>query len=295
MVSAESIKLPAGAFYGSKTRDLEVAGLRLTESSYPAGTSLPPHSHEQAHFIVVLAGRYAETIGQMRAQRAAGATLFLPPDIPHEERHHVDGRHFMVEMGRDLLARWQERRGDFACAIDVSTEKAARVTQRLYEEFRQPDAASPLVIEGLVLLLLTLAAERRPANERHTPLFLAQAREFIHDQFAQNFTIETLAETVGVTRWQLTRAFQKHFRCTPGDYLRRQRLEFARRELARPGKKLVAIAHAAGFCDQSHFSRAFKSFTGITPRLYQQQMRRSARARVDQCDTDTLPSSDTDG
>lgn len=277
MASAANIKLQPGTFYGDKTKGLEVGGFRLTESVYQPGTSLPPHSHEQAHFIAVLSGRYAETIGRTRAQRTQGATLFLPPDIPHEERHHVAGRHFMVEIESDALGRWRERPGDFTCPVDFASDKARRITGLLHEEFCEPDESSPLVVEGLVLLLLSLVAERRPASHREPPPFLEQARRFIHDQLGSAFTIEQLAEAVGVNRWQLTRAFQKHHRCTPGEYVRRERFELARRELARPGRSLAEVAQHTGFSDQSHFSREFKFCTGITPRQYQRQILQQGR------------------
>ena len=51
-------------------------------------------------------------------------------------------------------------------------------------------------------------------------------------------------------------------------YVRHIRIEFARRELASPGSRLGDIAAAAGFCDQSHFSRLFKRYTGLTPAEY---------------------------
>jgi len=46
------------------------------------------------------------------------------------------------------------------------------------------------------------------------------------------------------------------------------RIEFARRELAGSSASLSAIAAEAGFCDQSHFSRLFKQYTGVTPAEY---------------------------
>jgi AraC family transcriptional regulator len=46
------------------------------------------------------------------------------------------------------------------------------------------------------------------------------------------------------------------------------RIEFARRQLAVSGAALGDIAVAAGFCDQSHFSRLFKRYTGQTPAEY---------------------------
>jgi AraC family transcriptional regulator len=50
--------------------------------------------------------------------------------------------------------------------------------------------------------------------------------------------------------------------------VRHVRIEFARRELEASAAPLGDIAAAAGFCDQSHFSRLFKRYTGQTPAEY---------------------------
>jgi AraC family transcriptional regulator len=66
----------------------------------------------------------------------------------------------------------------------------------------------------------------------------------------------------------LARVFRRHLGCTPGDYLRRRRLERAAvllRETARP---LSDVALHCGFADQSHFANAFKRHTGVTPGSY---------------------------
>lgn len=46
------------------------------------------------------------------------------------------------------------------------------------------------------------------------------------------------------------------------------RVEQARRRLAEVDCTLAEIAHACGFSDQAHFSRAFKQLQGITPKAY---------------------------
>ena len=53
-----------------------------------------------------------------------------------------------------------------------------------------------------------------------------------------------------------------------GEYARRRRLDYARRQLADPDRPLAQIAADAGFADQSHLTRVFKRFTGLTPGQY---------------------------
>ena len=63
-------------------------------------------------------------------------------------------------------------------------------------------------------------------------------------------------------------AFRRYYSCSPGEYLRRKRLHVARGKLADATVSLAQIASDAGFADQSHFTRAFKRFTGVTPGRY---------------------------
>ena len=54
-------------------------------------------------------------------------------------------------------------------------------------------------------------------------------------------------------------------RCTVGDYVREVRIEYTRQRMLGTSEALVDIALAAGFADQTHFTRSFKRVTGMTP------------------------------
>jgi AraC family transcriptional regulator len=53
-----------------------------------------------------------------------------------------------------------------------------------------------------------------------------------------------------------------------GTYLRRLRLDWCADRLVTTKIPLAEIALRAGFADQSHFTRTFRRYTGVTPRAY---------------------------
>jgi AraC family transcriptional regulator len=113
------------------------------------------------------------------------------------------------------------------------------------------------------------------STECSPPRWLRQAKDMLHDQFSENLTLEAIAEAVRVHPVYLARAWRKYFHCTVGQYLRQLRIESACREIALSDTPLAEVAAAAGFYDQSHFSRTFKRITGLTPAEYRTVFRES--------------------
>ena len=146
---------------------------------------------------------------------------------------------------------------------------------KLYQELCEPDALSPLAIEGLGLeLIATIARQRRAVSMRgRRPLWLRQAHELVKSRFLEHLTLGDIAGSVGVHPVTLAREFRHNYDCTVGEMVRRERIDFACRELLKPRESLADIAIAAGFYDQSHFARTFKTLTGMTPTEYRSSYR----------------------
>jgi AraC family transcriptional regulator len=145
---------------------------------------------------------------------------------------------------------------------------------RLYDEFCVMGPASELVIEGLALEI-AVEVSRRPriALERKPPLWLEQVAEMLNERFADSLTLREIARTVGIHPVHLARTFRQHYQCTVGDYVRKLRIEFACRQVLNSSMSLPEIALAAGFSDQSQFSRTFKRAMGITPASFRSATR----------------------
>ena len=117
-------------------------------------------------------------------------------------------------------------------------------------------------------LLAAVSRCRVKLKGRNPPRWLGQAEEFLRAHFSEHLNLVTVSEAVGVHVVHLAREFRKHYACTAGDYIRHLRIEYACREMGRSGSSLAEIASAAGFSDQSHFSKVFRRFTGMTPAEY---------------------------
>ena len=253
----------------------ELADFSLVESVYPAGSSMPRHTHELAHISIVLRGAYAERYGRRERLGEPSVLVFHPPGEDHSVKFQSAGaRVFSIH----LKPLWLERVRDYSKILDSPADFSggypASLALRLYREFREPDGVAPLMIESLALEIVAAASRRAvtPAEQK-TPRWLEQARELLHASFAAHLSLAAVARTAGVHPVYLAATFRKHYHCTVGEYVRRLRVEAACREVARTDAPLSEIAPAVGFYDQSHFTNVFKRHTGMTPAQYRAAFR----------------------
>jgi AraC family transcriptional regulator len=270
-------RLPEARFYGELLRRQEVAGLHLTETRYAAGTRLPRHCHEHAYFCLVRKGSYREEYAGRQRDCGPLTLAYHPPEEPHAETFASDVRSFNLSLSPAWLRRLPGGVPPLAGPCHFRGGPLAGLATRLYEEFTHPDAASPLVIEGLALELLGHCARAAGGGGAGSaPGWLRRVREALAERCAAPPPLAELAAEAGVHPGHLAAAFRRHFGCTPGDLVRRERVALACRQLAGSDLPLADVAYATGFADQSHFTRTFKRQVGLTPGAYRKATRRPA-------------------
>lgn len=139
-------------------------------------------------------------------------------------------------------------------------------------ETRRPAGFSEALGIAMIHEVFALASERRQAGAVPDPL--ARAMAHARDHLDQPLSVDALAEVAGISRATLTRMFIDHTRLTPWRWVMGERIEQARALLAE-GESVGTAAHAAGFADQAHFSRCFKSATGLPPARWLRESNRS--------------------
>ena len=260
------LKLKAGQFYGTTSQALSANGFRFTEKTYSSRATLPTHAHELSHFCFVLAGNYQEHVGGKLFDRGPAALVYYPPDVSHGEEHFTCGRHFLVEIDLKSLERVRDYGARLCEPALVGTDSSLWLATKMYREFSERDGFSPLVLESMTTELLVAASRQVPRRaERKPPPWLERVKEFLRENYAQPPALGELATAAGVHPTHLARVFRQFERCTVGDYVREVRINYARQMMLGSKESLVEIALAAGFADQTHFTRSFKRVTGMTP------------------------------
>jgi AraC family transcriptional regulator len=262
--------LSQGNFFGQVLSSRQVAEFFLNETAYVPGAMIPRHSHENAYFCLVRQGSYTESYGEKT--RACGPLTFAfhPPGELHSEHFgDTQARSFNIEIASDWIGRLHDCSLRLDAPVAFAPGAITDLALRLYGEFQLMDSVSQLAIEGLILEIIAGATRSaQQARPPEPPRWLCQVREILHDRFTEGLALSSIAELVGVHPVHMATVFRRHYRCTVGEYVRKLRLEYACRELALSERSLAEIAAAAGFADQSHFSRAFKTSIGISPGEY---------------------------
>jgi len=94
---------------------------------------------------------------------------------------------------------------------------------------------------------------------------------WIDRHFAEPCAIEGLAKKAHLAPTYFAAQFSRLIGVPPMTYVRRQRLEQAKRLLAQTDRPVKAIAWDTGFSTAGHFHHAFRKFTGQTPLAYREE------------------------
>lgn len=92
-----------------------------------------------------------------------------------------------------------------------------------------------------------------------------KAVQFIWENIDQTIKLEDVAKAAGISLSSLKRIFADTAHKTPGEFLRRLRMELAFRSLQNRKDAVLEIALGAGFDDHSAFTRCFKAVFGYPP------------------------------
>lgn len=137
------------------------------------------------------------------------------------------------------------------------------------QEVRQVDHAR-------IDALADFADRVRQLREQKVSRTIAACQNYIYNHLYEEITLENLARLTGLNGQYLSQRFKKELGVSFRDYLAERRIEEARSLIKHARRPLSEIASRLCFHDQSHFTKAFKKRTGMTPQQYRLETSASA-------------------
>ncbi len=95
--------------------------------------------------------------------------------------------------------------------------------------------------------------------------------DYIHSNMDQALSLDELSQQSCWSRWQLQRVFQHETGISVANYVREIKLSAAAEFLLNSSDRVIDIGLSLGFSSEISFSRAFKQYFGVSPRLYRKQ------------------------
>jgi AraC-like DNA-binding protein len=149
--------------------------------------------------------------------------------------------------------------------------------ERMREELRDPQPGGSLIAQQLAYMMLIQALRLHLADEacagpgwlsalsdKHMSLAITS----MHSDPGHPWSLQSLAEKVGLSRSVFALRFRKTVGVTPMEYLTRWRMTLAADRLKSSSDGLSAIAQSLGYESESAFGKAFRRVMGCSPRQY---------------------------
>lgn len=152
--------------------------------------------------------------------------------------------------------------------------------ERMTDEVRDPRPGGSLIAQQLAFMMLVQALRLHLTDETSAGtgwLFaladkqLSSAIACMHDAPGDPWTLQNLAERIGMSRSTFALRFKEKVGTSPMEYLTRWRMLLACDRLTYSDDSIPRIATSLGYESESAFGKAFKRVIGCSPRQHGRQ------------------------
>lgn len=239
------------------------------------------HAHPHVHALIKVDGKDgAYTVDGAPCPITDDAMVLINPWVPHANWRDVNDPPITI-LALYLEAGWLARGGGFVPRRPFNRQSApvdaamralvARIAATI------ADAAMPAGEERLEADILDLlqrilsvssTADLGPIEARPVDHRIRKAAGLMRAEPAKPQDLDSLAQSVGLSRSHFFAQFSAGMGMTPSVYNDTLRVEYAIEQLIGTDRPAGAISLDLGFSTPGHFSRFFKNRIGFTPREY---------------------------
>ncbi|TWD77205.1 AraC family transcriptional regulator [Variovorax beijingensis] len=273
----------------ARERNFDLATLRMAEISgnehvvERAEPMLRRHPKDSVFACILLKGEAFFYQAGRCVPVQEGDLILYPTTLPYLYGFTREMRQVQVDISADRLfgggrLRRLEAPVKFEAGLRSGRLLASTLRETMLDFMNQPLAehaeGAASQVQTLMEALLTLGSPAARMNES-AAVRLLRAEAFISEHLGEpELDAAAVARQMAMSVRNLDRLFEQHG-CTVTQWIWRQRLLAARRQLedpARAGVTIGEIALACGFSTQAHFASVFKAAYGLTPTQFRRDL-----------------------
>ena len=244
------------------------------------GFLFPGESHPMAELTYVDQGALHSVVNGQDLLLKQGDLVIYGPDQWHMQYADIGvaPRYVTITFeirGADLTPLLNRRLGAPQNVVSI-------LQTMLREQERMDDFSNDIILAQLKLLLLQLLRETvaprggrlQASNAIHAENeIIRQAQQFISSHIREKLSVPLVARQVDVSPSYLTALFHKNLQISPGEYIRRIKLQESKQMIRENNLNFTEIAAELQYSTVHHFSRQFKEKFGMTPTEYAKSIR----------------------
>ena len=244
------------------------------------GFIFPGEAHRPLELTYVDKGSIHSVADGMDILLNQGDLVIYTPDQWHMQYADVDVSPSFITITFELAGEFPASLANRKLTVPQSS---IAVLQRMMRENERMDEYSEdSLICCLQILLLSLLREQlspgpgklRTANAVNSENeIIRRAQQFVGEHVREKLTVPLVARHVDVSPSYLTALFRKNLQISPGEYIRRIKLQESKQMIREDNMNFTEIAAALQYSTVHHFSRQFKDKFGITPTEYAKSVR----------------------
>ena len=161
-------------------------------------------------------------------------------------------------------------------------QAVALLQQMLRERDRMDEHSGDMILSQLTMLLVSLKRQTESKSESKLQTsnsihseneIIRRAQIYISSHIREKLSVPVVARQVDVSPSYLTALFHKNLQISPGEYIRRIKLQESKQMIRENNLNFTEIAAELQYSTVHHFSRQFKEKFGITPTEYAKSVR----------------------
>ena len=235
------------------------------------------HSHDFCEILYVAGGAGEAILEGKKFRLAPGDLVVVNPGTLHEERSDAKAplrliflaiRDFAVPgLPAGCLSQEKYRVlscGEYRYKMDIYLRELLQETSSQIEFYQE-------ISQGLVSALLVLVMRLiriNPEDEAALSQECQKIKEYLDQNFTSPIKLDSLSETVYISKHYLSHLFKEQTGVSPIKYLTSKRMEKACELLSETELPVSEVSKAVGYENPLYFSQVFKRIYGISPVKY---------------------------